>query len=74
MLNPIGDAIWIADGGDVSFHGFPYPTRMVIVRLACGDLWVWSPIALSADLAAAVLEIGPVAHLVSPNKLHRLFL
>jgi Domain of unknown function (DUF4336) len=58
----------------VSFFGFSYPTRMALVRLADGGLFVWSPIALSHDLAAAVEAIGPVRHLVSPNALHHLFL
>ena len=74
MLEAIGEAIWLAEGGDVSFLGFPYPTRMVVVRLRGSDLWVWSPIELRGDLAEAVSRLGRVAHLVSPNKLHYVFL
>lgn len=58
----------------MSFHGFPYPVRSVIVRLHTGDLWVWSPIALTPALRRDVDGLGPVRHLVSPNKLHHLFL
>jgi hypothetical protein len=47
---------------------------MAIARLGDGGLWVWSPIALGAELARAVEAIGPVRHIVSPNKLHHLFL
>jgi hypothetical protein len=39
-----------------------------------GDLWVWSPVKLAADLRAEVDRLGPVRHLVSPNKLHHLYL
>jgi len=74
MLNAVDRDIWIADGPSVSFFGFPYPTRMTVVRLADGSLWVCSPIALSATLADAINALGPVRHLVSPNKLHHLFL
>lgn len=74
MLQSIAEKIWIAEGSDVSFHGFPYPTRMVIVRLTDGDLWVWSPIQLNEELRAELAGLGPVCHLVSPNKLHHLFL
>jgi hypothetical protein len=74
MLEPVADRIWIADGPEVNFYGFPYPTRMIVVHLGSGDLWVWSPIRLQLGLAEAVAEIGPVAHLVSPNKLHHLFI
>lgn len=73
-LEAIADAVWIADGPDVDFHGFPYPTRMVIVRRAQETLWVWSPIRLQPELADAVTRIGTVVDLISPNKLHHLFL
>lgn len=58
----------------MSFLGIPYPTRMAVARLASGDLWVWSPIALDETLAGEVAALGPVRHLVEPNKLHHLFL
>lgn len=73
MLQSIADSIWIADGPEISFHGFPYPTRMVVVKLVDG-LWIWSPIEPSADLLADLARLGPVSHLVSPNRLHHLFL
>ena len=74
MLEELGPELWVADGGIVSFFGFDYPTRMAVVRLEDGGLWVWSPIALGAELEAEVRALGPVRHLVSPNKLHHLFL
>jgi len=74
MLKALGPDIWTADGGNVSFFGIAYPTRMAVVRLADGGLWVWSPIALSREIEDAVVALGPVRHLVSPNKLHHLFL
>lgn len=74
MLTPVAAGIWIGEGPIVSFHGFAYPTRMVVVRLADGGLWVWSPIALSDPVRGALDALGPVAHLVSPNKLHHLAL
>jgi len=74
MLTEIDRDIWIAEGPSVSFFGFPYPTRMTLVRLSDGGLWLCSPTALSTGLADAVGELGPVRHLVSPNKLHHLFL
>lgn len=73
-LEQWGPEIWVADGPDVSFFSFPYPTRMALVRLTDGGLWVWSPIALTEGLAEAVAALGPVRHLVAPNKLHHLFL
>lgn len=51
----------------IRFFGAPFPTRMTIVRLSSGKLFVHSPTAYSPALAERVAELGPVAHLVSPN-------
>jgi len=74
MLEAFGPSLWVADGRTVSFLTFPYPTRMAVVRLADGGVWIWSPIALTPELAEEVEAIGPVRHIVSPNKIHHLFL
>jgi hypothetical protein len=74
MLEQLGPELWTADGGIVSFFGYDYPTRMVAVRLKDGGLWIWSPIELNPELEEKVQALGPVRHLVSPNKLHHLFL
>lgn len=64
----------IADGPVVSFYGFPYATRMVAVQLTSGDVWIWSPVALTDRLYEWVNGLGPVRYIVSPNKIHHLFL
>jgi hypothetical protein len=74
MLQRFGDEIWIADGPTVVTAGFRYPTRMAVIRLSDGALFVWSPIALPSELRAAVDALGPVRHIVAPNSLHHLFL
>jgi len=58
----------------VSFLGFAYPTRMAVVRLADGGLWLWSPVALGAELERELRGLGEVKWIVTPNKLHHLFL
>jgi len=74
-LAAFGDSLWLAEGPVVSFGpGVPYPTRMAVVRLRDGGLWIWTPVALDEALAGAVEALGPVRHLVAPNKLHHLFL
>lgn len=64
----------MANGPTVSFYGFPYPTRMAAAKLSDNTVWVWSPVALTEELASAVDAIGPVRYIVSPNKIHHLFL
>lgn len=70
LLQPIAAGLWIADGPPIRFYGMPYPTRMVVLRLADGGLWLHSPIAMTPPLIAALRALGPVAHLVSPNFIH----
>ncbi len=74
MLEEFGPSLYVADGPTVSFYGFPYPTRMAVARLSDGSAWVWSPVALTGELVDAVDAIGPVQYIVSPNKIHHLFL
>lgn len=73
-LKPLAGNLWWVDGpvarlslGPVSL---PFPTRMVVVRLRSGGLWVWSPTAPTPELFAEVDALGRVEHLVSPNRLH----
>ena len=74
VLHPFGDDLWIADGPEVVVAGFVYPTRMAVVRLPGGGLWLWSPVRPSPALRAAIDALGPVRHLVAPNSLHHLAL
>ena len=74
-LERIDDGLWIADGPTVSFLGIRFPTRMALVRLGGGGLWIWSPVALDARLEREIAALGgEVCHLVAPNKLHHLWL
>ena len=54
--------------------GFRYPTRMAVIRLRDGGLFVWSPIALTDALRQQVADLGPVRWVVAPNSLHHLAL
>lgn len=71
-LQAIDENIWIMDGEVVSFYGFPYPTRMTVIRLEGGKLLIHSPIG--PDAIDAVLPLGEIAYIVSPNKIHHLFM
>lgn len=74
MLQQITTDIWIVDGETVNFYGFPYPTRMTIVRLSGGRLFIHSPIGPDQDLFTQIEALGDVRYLVSPNKIHHLFM
>ena len=74
MLREFGRDIWLAGGSSVAVAGFHYPTRMALIRLPDGGLFVWSPVQLTERLRSAVDAIGRVRHIVAPNSLHHLFL
>jgi hypothetical protein len=76
-LKPVADNVWIVDGPEIRmtypwlpFFKVPFPTRMTVVRLGDGSLWVHSPTPLTDELAAAIDSLGRVAFLVAPNLLH----
>jgi hypothetical protein len=74
MLEQFGREIWIVDGPNVAVVGFRYPTRMAVIRLSEGSLFVWSPVQLTDALRTEVDAIGRVRHIIAPNSLHHLFL
>jgi len=75
LFTAFGPDIWLCDGPVVDgAMGFHFPTRMVVIRLASGGLFIWSPVALSEDLKVELRAIGPVGHVVAPNTLHHVFL
>ena len=74
MLNKVAENIWTVDGDAVPFFGLPYTTRMTVIRLADDKLWIHSPLQLSDDLLQDISTLGSVKYLISPNKLHHLFI
>ena len=48
----------------------PFSTRMTVVRLKNGDLFLHSPIAFQASLAGHLQSMGTIRYLVSPNQFH----
>jgi hypothetical protein len=72
MLEHLDEGLWVATAPH-SFMGLRLGTRMTVARLAQGDLWVHSPIALTPELRVAVDALGPVKHIVAPSMFHHLF-
>lgn len=72
-LHKLADGIWALDGNPIAFLTFPYEIRSTIIDVGGGELFVHSPVQLSAASLLKTLP-GKVKYLVSPNKLHSLFL
>lgn len=76
VYKPIASDIGIVDGPCeyLTVAGvkmpMPFTTRMTVVRLANGDLFLHSPVAFDEGLAAELQALGTVRHLVSPNQFH----
>jgi hypothetical protein len=73
-LKPVAEDLWIVDGPIVRLAMYsasmPFPTRMTVIRLSSGELFLHSPTALEEGLRAELERLGPIRHLVSPNKIH----
>ena len=71
-LTPLAPDLWVAmrplrlPVGDLG-------TRMTVVRLPDGGLFLHSPIRLDDETRAALDAIGPVRAVVAPSKVHHFF-
>ncbi|MBJ6124129.1 DUF4336 domain-containing protein [Microvirga splendida] len=74
VLKPVAPDVWIVDGPEIrlSYMGLklPFPTRMTVVRLPDGGLWIHSPIEPDGALVERILALGPIRFLIAPNTLH----
>lgn len=70
-LQKFADNIWVADGSPVNSIGpWKHTTRMIVIRLFDGSLWINSPIAGSDDEIRALQQLGVVRYLVAPIRFH----
>jgi hypothetical protein len=72
LLEPWAEGVWIA-AAPHTMMGLHLGTRMTVVRLPSGGLWVHSPIAPTAALRAEIDALGAVEHVVAPNVFHHVF-
>ncbi len=70
QLNGFAENVWIVDGPNVRDMGVEFTTRMTVVKLAMGALWVESPVPVSPDTQRRIAELGPVKYLVAATPRH----
>jgi hypothetical protein len=68
----LDDDLWVFERPLVIL-GLRIGTRMTVVRLRDGSLFLHSPVELDADTRADLDRLGPVRFVVAPNRLHHLF-
>jgi hypothetical protein len=69
-MREFGPEIWVIEGPPVRAFGIQLPTRMIVVRLRDGSLWINSPVTVSKSLLASIEAIGEPRYLVAPTPLH----
>ena len=62
--------VWIVDGPRVRDMGVMFTTRMTIVKLYDGSLWVDSPVPVPFETLTGITELGPVRYLVAATPRH----
>jgi hypothetical protein len=65
MLQPIAANLWHAVH-HFTAAGLPVTSRMTVVRLADGRLWLHSPVPIDAAMRVQLAALGPVAFGVAP--------
>jgi len=76
VYKPLAPDIGIVDGPFEYFTvvgirmPMPFTTRMTVIRLGNGDLFLHSPIAFEDRLADQLQGMGTIRHLISPNQWH----
>lgn len=72
MLQKIAPHIWHTQHNFVA-NGIRISSRMTVVRLQDGSLWLHSPVPISSELKVELTALGEVKSVVAPNKMHHLF-
>lgn len=71
-LQQVAENLWVAERPQ-SFYGLQVGTRMTVIRLRDGRLWLHSPVLLDAALRRELDALGPVSYAVAPNRVHHLY-
>jgi len=70
-LERLDEGLWVAPAPQ-RFLGLQLGTRMTVVRLPTGGLWLHSVVPMTAQLRTEVEALGPVHHIVLPDFYHHL--
>jgi hypothetical protein len=71
VARQLDENLWVFDR-PLRMLGLQIGTRMTAVRLPDGSLFLHSPVALDEATEREVDALGPVRHVVAPNRFHHL--
>ena len=69
-LQVFAENVLIVDGPPVRDMGVMFTTRMAVVKLSDGSLWVNSPVSVPFDTLKRITELGPVRYIVAATPRH----
>jgi hypothetical protein len=69
-LQEFANNIWLAEGPVVRDMGTYFTTRMTIVRLSNGSVWISSPVPVSFTTLKEIFELGDVRYLIAATPRH----
>lgn len=72
MLEKVAEGVW-CEGRPLRFFGVELGTRMTVVRLTDGSLFVHSPVGLGEGTRESVEALGRVRAVVAPSLFHHMF-
>jgi len=72
MLHQIASDIWHTQHG-FTVNGVRVSSRMTVVRMKSGGLWLHSPVPLTDAVRAQLTRLGEVQYIVAPSKTHHFF-
>jgi hypothetical protein len=73
LLRELAPDLWVTERS-LTFAGIDVGTRMTVIRLREGELFLHSPVALDPELQRALDALGTVRFAVAPNRMHHLFI
>lgn len=69
-IREFANDIWLVEGPIVPDMGLLFTTRMTIVRLSNGSIWISSPVPVSFATLKWISELGDVRYLIAATPRH----
>lgn len=74
MIKEFAENLWVVEDEKFTVGGLQIGSRMTIIRMNEGNLFIHSPIALSKKINDSINSIGKPRFIIAPNTMHHLFL
>lgn len=69
-LQAFAQNIWTVEGPIVWDMGLEFPTRMTVVKLSDGSVWVSSPVPVPFETLKRINELGNIRYLIAATPRH----